>query len=331
MKCSFVTSSWLAIVATGCAAHTLAEAVIKRTDEFPRNSMVLIPPADIDRLGQTVEDLGERRARPTGERCFDVAPVAGKGLSKIELSYKAGTEFQAEVKEIAAQAGGTLNTDDKATMALDNLVVKEGFGVPIRKSCGFHDGAQTVKVITATVAAGTARLEFSRNISFNVSGKGGWSSGSGSGGVNGSVAASGQLQGTNIVIAGAVTPVEVTFVTKQQDLGATPAPGTVVSFPPGYDGNVRIDEHVTATADHIHLLKVTANTPMNASAQNVPANLKGCTVGQSTVLRPGDSCFVWNQNGASGVNIWFNEPDVSGSQHVVVHLDGYESHFKPGG
>ena len=312
-----------------CVPHSLAEAILDRTDEFPRNSLVLIPPSDIDRLGQTVEDLGSRRGRPTGERCFIVAPVTGAGLTKIELSYKAGVDFQAEVKGIAAQAGASVTNNDTATIALDDLKVREGFGVPIRKSCNFHDGSQTVTVITATVVAGKARLVFSRNMSFNAQGSGGWNGVQVNADAGVGISQSGELQGNDIVITGAATPVEVTFTSTKEDLGATPQPGKVVPFPSGYDGTVRIDSLNTATSDGVPILTIVPNTVLSATAENVPSSLKACLVGQPTPLKPGDGCFIWNTNGASGINIWFETPIIAGSQHVIVHLDGYESHFKP--
>ena len=313
----------------GCGPRSLADALVDRNDEFPRNSVVLVPASDVDRLGQTVEDLGHRRARPTGDRCFDVAPVTGHGLSKIELTYKQGPAFKAEVKELAAQAGGEVTDDDKATIALEDLTVREGFGVPIRTACGFHDGVQTVDVITSTVIAGRARIAFSRNITFKANGGGGWTTGKASGSASGAFTSSGELEGTGIVIVASVTPVTVKFTDTQQDLGATPTPGTVIAFPRGYDGNVRIDGLRTDTPDGVPVLDVTANTRMNASAQTVPAALTACTVGQRTSLRPGQGCFVWNENGASGVNVWFEPKTTANASHVVVHLDGYESRFTP--
>ncbi|MBV8757605.1 MAG: hypothetical protein JO257_10030 [Deltaproteobacteria bacterium] len=317
----------------GCGAsppHSIAEAVSKRHDEFPANSYVLVPPGDLDRLGETVEQLDGRRARPTGTKCFAVAPSSGHGLTKIELSYVAGEEFQTEVKELAAKAGAQLKNDDKATVALNDLKLVEGFGVPLRgTACGFVQGRNLAKVVTATVVAGTAKIEFSRNFSFTAQGSAGWGAGSasGSGGVN--TSQSGTLQGTNIVVVGAVTPVTVTLVDAEKDLGASPSPGAVVTFPAGFDGNVRVDALRTDTADQIPRLTITANSTMSASAQNVPAALKACPIGQSVELMPGTGCFVWNQTGASGVNIWFEKTIVNGADHIIVHAEGYSTTFTP--
>ncbi len=93
-----IATTILAVTASACSPHSLAEAVMKREDEFPRNSVVLIPPSDVDRLGQTLEQLGDRRGRPTGQRCFDVAPVTGHGLSRIELAYKAAQRSRPRAK-----------------------------------------------------------------------------------------------------------------------------------------------------------------------------------------------------------------------------------------
>lgn len=319
-----------ALLAGACAPHSIADAVSRRNDEFPANSYVLVPPANLNRLGETIEVLGSRRARATGTKCFDVVPVAGEGLSKIELSYKAGQEFQAEVKTLAAKAGGELKNDDTATIVLDGLKVIEGIGIPNRNSaCGFRDGDNVAEVITATVVAASATIEFSRNIAFKASGSGGWSSGSGmgSGGASASASQSGKLQGRDIVIAAAVTPVKVSFARKQEDLGAAPAPGTVVSFPDGYDGNVRVDALLTATPDQVPVLTVTPNTIMNAELQNLPPTLKACTPGASTALKPGAGCFVWDRAGAAGVNIWFEVRDSGSGRHVIVHTDGYRTTF----
>lgn len=327
---AIVFGSLIAVGCGGAAPHSIAAAVAKRHDEFPANSLVLVPPGDIQRLGETVEVLDARRARPTGTKCFAVAPVTGRGLKKIELSYKAGAEFQAEMKEVAAKAGATVKNDDKATIALNDLTLVEGFGVPIRGSaCGFGPGTTSAQVITATVVAGTAKIEFSRNFSLDVKASGGWGSGSASAGGGAQSSQSGTLQGANIVVTGAVTPVNVTIIDERKDLGATPAPGTVVRFPTGFDGNVRVDSLQTATPDGIPRLTITANTTMSASAQNVPTNLTACAVGQATVLQPGTGCFVWNLTGASGVNVWFEKVPVGGADHIILHAEGYSTTFAP--
>lgn len=318
------------VVAACNTPHSIAEAIAGRSDEFPKNSYVLVPPADLQRLGETFELLDSSHVHATGAKCFYVAPVVGAGLNKIELSYKAGIAFQAEVKEIAAQVGAELRNDDKATIALEDLQIVEGFGVPIRGSaCGFKDGLQTASVITATVVAGTAKVEFSRNLAVKARGGGGWGTGSANGSGAIKLNQSGQLQGTNIVVVASVTSVDVRLSDKKTDLGATPANGTVVSFPPGFDGNVSVDSLNTEAADHIPRLTITAHTTMGASAQNVPAMLEACVVEQSMILTPGKGCFVWNQSGASGVNVWFEKVPVDGADHIVLHLDGHATTFTP--
>jgi hypothetical protein len=326
-----LTSVFIVAVNGACdTPHSIAEAVAKRSDEFPRDSYVLVPQADIPRLGQTVILLDARRARATA-RCFDVAPVVGAGLKKIELSYEAGAEFQAELTEIATKAGAKLQNDDKATIALDDLKVVEGFGVPIRGSaCGFTAGKHHAQVITSTVVAGSAKIVFSRNLSFNGHASAGWAAGSANSAGAGNVTQSGQLQGSNIVIVASVTSVDVTLDEKRLDLGTKPTPGTVVTFPSGFDGNVSIDSVNTETTDDRPLLAITAHTMMSASAQNVPATLKACAVNKSTILTPGEGCFVWNQSGASGVNVWFERLTVEGADHIVLHVDGYATTFAPG-
>jgi len=315
-----------------CVPHSIAEAVAKRHDEFPRNSYVLVPPADLERLGETVERLDGRRARPTGTKCFDVVPVRGKGLEKIELSYKAGKEFKAEVKTLAANAGADLKDDDTAHIVLDGLKVVEGIGIPNRNSaCGFRDGEQTVEVITAIVVASSATIEFSRNMSFTGSGNGGWSAGTGSGSGNVGVSSSqsGKLNGTNIVVTGSTSKVTVALSRSEKDVGATPALGEVVAFPSGFDGNVRIDVFQTATPDGIPILSITPNTALNGSLQGIPDSMKACKPGTRAELKPGDGCFVWDRSGTSGVNIWFEKKAVSGAEHVIVHTDGYRTTFAP--
>jgi hypothetical protein len=310
--------------------HSLAEAITKRKDEFPKNSYVLVPPADLQRLGEVADILDDRRARPTGTKCFDVAPITGAGLKKIELSYQSSAEFRAEIAEVATKAGGELRSDDQATVVFEDLRVVEGIGVPILGSaCGFKNGTQNADVITATVVAGKAEIEFSRNISFETRGKDGWGNGSASGSVAGSDTQAGQLQGTNIVVVGVVTPVAVTLTKEERDLGTTLVPGTVITFPAGFEGNVSIDALQTDTEDRRPVLGITAHTRMSASPQNVPAGLKPCAVDQSISLRPGEICFVWNQTGASGVQVWFEPRTVNDASHIVLHLDGYSTTFAP--
>lgn len=308
--------------------RSLAEAITQRKDEFPKNSYVLVPPADLQRLGEVADILGDRRARPTGTKCFDVAPTAGAGLKKIELSYRSSAEFRAELAEVATKVGGELRSDDQATAVFEDLRVVEGVGVPILGSaCGFKSGTQRADVITATVVAGKAKIEFSRNIAFKAKAKDGW----GSGGVAIGDTQAGQLQGTNIVVAGVVTPVEVALTKAERDLGATPAPGTVITFPAGFEGNVSIDALQTATEDHRPILEITAHTRMSASPKDVPAGLKPCAVDQRIPLHPGEICFVWNHTGASGVQVWFEPRTVNDASHIVLHLDGYSTTFAPDG
>jgi len=326
MRAPLLVVNVACLIVAACGPHSLAEAIVDRSDEFPRNSFVLIPPADIDRLGQTIEELGHRRARATGERCFDIAPVLGRGMSQIDLSYKAGSEFTAEVQTLADQAGGSLKSDDTATITLDNITVREGFGVPIRGSCDF---SKEINVITSTVIAGTATLEFSRNIILSGRGGAGWAGGNASGSGAGSISHTGRLQGANIVIAAVVTPVRVAFTNKQLDLGTAPHLGTVVPFPDGYDGNIRIEGFTTATPSAVPVLTITASTRLSASAQNVPATLQACAVGQPVPIKPGSGCFIWNGNGSSGVNVWFEPIVIDGAEHFRLQLDGYESHFRP--
>lgn len=310
--------------------RSLAEAITKRKDEFPKNSYVLVPPADLQRLGEVANILDARRARPTGTKCFDVVPIAGSGLKKIELSYKSSAEFQAEIAEVATRFGGELRSNDQATVVFENLTVVEGIGVPILGSaCGFKSGTQRVDIITATVVAGKAKIAFSRNISFKDKGENGWGVGSASASVSGSGTQAGQLQGTNIVVIGVVTPVDVTLMKEDRDLGTTPIPGTVITFPTGFEGNVSIDALRTDTEDHRPLLSITAHTRMSASPKNVPAGLKPCAVDQSIPLRPGEICFVWNHTGASGVQVWFEPRTVNDASHIVLHLDGYSTTFAP--
>jgi hypothetical protein len=325
-----ITLLSLAAAACSSAPHSIAEAVAKRADEFPKDSLVLVPPSDLPRLGQMVEPLGSGRARPTGATCFDVAPTRGAGLKRIEISYKAGQEFQAEVSQVAVKAGAHLRSDDEATMALEDLSVREGFGVPLRGSpCAFKTGTTTASVITSTVVAGRAEIVFSRNLTFGGQAGGGWGTGSASGSAGGSASQSGRLQGTNIVVTAAVTPVTVTLTDARKDLGVTPTPGTVVQFPAGLDGNVRVDSLQTATPDGIPVLAITANTMMNATAANVPSDLQACPVGRSVSLRPGAGCFVWNQTGASGVNVWFEAVTIDGAAHIVLHVEAYATTFAP--
>ena len=70
--------------------------VRSRPDEFPRSSLVLVPPASVSRLGETVELLGDGRARPTGAKCFHVAPTRGAGLRELKIDYQANAGVMAD-------------------------------------------------------------------------------------------------------------------------------------------------------------------------------------------------------------------------------------------
>jgi hypothetical protein len=310
-----------AVLALGCGHDSLADVVRARRDEFPRSSLVLVPPASLSRLGETVELLGDGRARPTGTKCFHVAPTVGAGLRELRVEYQESAGMLADLSRISSAVAAALKVARRGSLVLTGLHVEEGLGVPIVGSaCDFKvDGTTEVSVLTALVVAEKAEFQSESDLGLTGKLEAGWSAerivAAGTSG-NRTV-----LRGSNLVITGSATRVRTTILTVSRDLGSTPRPGTVVEFPAGWDGSVAV---VGFRSVPSAVLSLRVNTTMNAQVRDAPSHLSTCPVGKEVDLNPGESCFVWNGSGASGTNLSYA---ISPEGRIILKATGHRSAF----
>ena len=243
----------------------------------------------------------------------------GPAFASYRIDYQANAGVMAESLTMSVDVAAALKAARRGSLTLTGLHVEEGLGVPIVGSaCAFKvDGTTEVSVLTALVVAESA--EFQSEADLGLTGKldAGWTAEK----ISATAGNRTVLKGSNLVITGSTTRVRTTILTVTRDLGSTPQPGSVLQFPPGWDGSVAVVSFRSAPSA---TLSVRVSTTMNAVVRDAPSGLETCPVGKQIDLVPGQGCFVWNGSGASGTNISYG---ISPEGKVLLRVTGHSSAF----
>lgn len=309
--------------------RSLAEAIEQRQNEFPVTYHVALPPSADERLGFAPEhiDGDERYLITKASPCFVVIPRRVRGLKEIKFAYRSSRELRAEMKAMADALGVEVADSDTATMVLRDLEVVSGVGSPLLNSpCDFHAGRPTrVEVVTSIIKAGSAMLSFERNLQAGASTKVEHARQEGSAGWQLTSRERGLIGGNGIVLAGAVSPVDVEVVDMASvDLGPTISQA-MVEFPPGFDGRVAVLGYDDAGNGTLRMQVSTQFGLGAAHTSETPPEVRLCPIDEKLELPYGKTCYFISES--RSLAVWWDRARVGGVPRVNLHMRGYKTTF----
>lgn len=311
--------AWLYFCNGARAPSSIAEAIERRPSEFPPPFHALVPPASADPLGSKAEVRDGRRLVVKSAPCFHTFSTASPGLDVLDIDYSSSAKLLADFGPAAEQLGISADDVAQAKLRFRNLSVVTSVGVPNLTACDFTNEA-TLEVVTSFIRAETATLIMRSKSSGKTAAGAQREGGRIEGGWN--EAKQGEISGRNIVLAAKLSKVSVRVWSEHHDLTASPKAGTALTFPPGFDGSVKIVEYLPPEG----LLRIQAQAPFQMGAPEGKAPL--CRFGDEFDLKEAVSCmFVFQPGNAAVAVSWQRLTDAAGAPTVVLHMKGYKTAF----
>ncbi|MCX4243091.1 hypothetical protein [Paraliomyxa miuraensis] len=307
----------LAVLVTGACAPTSFASFVAQDPEFGHAWAGKAPVSSQSDLGKRVASEQEiRHGRVLEARepvCFFLKVDRGRSLDHKRIKYGSLADIEAELEAVVATANVKGSRGSTVQVTVRDLVEHTMVGIP-NAGCLQDEDSTSLRVITAELVAGHARLELSTRSGLTLAGdvpvaqgvaiepKAGWTR-----------TADGLAEGRDLVIAVMDETLRIDATTERISLGFTPKPGHSIPLPKQLDrfASVIIEGYDAEVSQLGLRIATTAGTSVTEEehAARYPAGPGGICGPGTWSLAAGQPCTVWLQPGNRGFAIsWEKGP-----------------------
>lgn len=329
----FLAALPIAIVIAGTAIYvlrphppsTLADALLSKSEQFPKGQKLLAPLSNQDRLGYEMNsEPSSNAATAEPSPCFYVAPNEHPGLLQLEVDYRDRGAINQELGGSIAQLAGSGTDETLAHVHIAGVGVVTGLGFPnLNGPCRFQEitGKKTFSIVTTEVRADQLEVKLSerhrRGAKATTT-----SNGTGRSELKWEVSGDSSLVAKDIVLSAATTDVVVRVSPAVRlKLGDVPRNMVVDLFQPlAVDGKLTVVEFDRVPG---HRLTLRANFETLPLQERKGVKTFQCVGGEDHVLAAGEPCIYWLVPGTTAVTAsWAEE-----SHDLYLDLRSYQTSF----
>ena len=302
---------------------TLAEALLSRSEQFPKGQKLLAPLSNQDRLGYLVNpEPGSDVVTTEPSPCFFVAKSEYIGSVQLEVQYRDRGAMNLELRGPISQFTHSQMDETLAHVHITGIGVVTGLGFPnLNGPCQFQkiDKERTFSIVTTEVRADQLEVTLSESHSqeTKVAVK---SEGSGRSEMGWTMSGESSLIGKDIVLSAAATDV-VVRVSPAARFKLGDAPHDIVV---DLNQQLAVNGKLTIVGyDRLGGLTIRANVQTLPLQKNNDVETFQCVGGVDNTLHAGTPCIYWIAPGTTAVSVsWTDE-----SRDLYLDVQAYQTSF----